>query len=104
MIVNRKVMRKSDKKIENKLRIALTEVCDFALNSIAGYQWVSHTVNYDVFPGSLRITCAFMSQQAIDDLKHSQQDLVLKKEITKKLAAAEIKISDVNKQVKFVVK
>lgn len=96
-------MRKSDKKIENKLRIALTDVCDFALDSIAGYQWISHTVNYDVFPGSLRITCAFASQQVIDDLKRSQQDLVLKKEIIKKLATAEIKISDANKQVKFVV-
>tara|TARA_R110001592_G_scaffold205260_3_gene455767 strand:+ start:5010 stop:5303 length:294 start_codon:yes stop_codon:yes gene_type:complete len=96
-------MKKTDKKIDNKIRIVLTEVCEFALDSIAGYQWISHTVNYDVFPASLRITCAFVSQHAIDDLKRSQQDLALKKEITKKLGTVGIKVSDVNKQVNFVV-
>jgi len=96
-------MKKTDKKTDNQIRIVLTEVCEFALDSIAGYEWITHTVNYDVFPASLRITCAFVSQQAIDDLKRSQQDLVLKKEITKKLAAVGVKVSDLNKQVKFVV-
>ncbi|WP_037048769.1 hypothetical protein, partial [Psychromonas sp. SP041] len=96
-------MRKSDKKIENKLRVALTEVCDFALDNISGYQWISHTVNYDVFPASLQVTCTFSSQQAIDDLKQSQQDLVLKKEITKTLSAVGIKIVDMNKQVTFII-
>ena len=96
-------MRKSDKKIENKLRVALTEVCDFALDNISGYQWISHTVNYDAFPASLQVTCAFSSQQAIDDLKLSQQDLVLKKEITQTLSAVGIKIVDMNKQVTFII-
>jgi len=96
-------MRKSDKKIDNKLRVALTEVCDFALENVAGYQWITHTVNYDAFPASLQVSCAFSSQQVIDDLRQSQQDLVLKKEITQKLSAMGIKNFDMSKQVKFII-
>ena len=81
-----KTMKKTDKKIENKLRQALTEVCDFALENIEGYQWISHKVNYDVFPDSLQIICAFVSQSDIDELKRSKQDSVLKKIIEAKLA------------------
>ena len=95
-------MRKSDKKIDNKLRVALTEVCDFALENVEGYQWITHTVNYDAFPASLQVTCAFSSQQAIDDLRQSQQDLTLKKEIAQKLSAVGVKI-DMSKQVKFII-
>ena len=95
-------MRKSDKKTDNKLRVALTEVCDFALENVLGYQWITHTVNYDAFPASLQVTCAFSSQQAIDDLRQSQQDLALKKEIAQKLSVMSVKI-DMSKQVKFII-
>lgn len=52
-------MRKSDKKIENKLRIALTEVCETALKSLNGFEWLTHVVNYSHFPKSLKIICVF---------------------------------------------
>lgn len=97
-------MKKTDKKIENKLRNVLTEVCEIALENVSGYQWISHQVNYDAFPSSLLITFAFDSQQAIDDLKRSQQDGSLQKTIIEKLASVDIKLKDVRKQVKFVVK
>ena len=96
-------MKKTDKKIDNKLRIALTEVCDIALDTIAGYQWITHTVKYDAFPASLQISCGFVSENAIDHLQREQQDVELKKLIFKKLAVVDINLKDVNKQVKFVV-
>jgi len=49
----RKGMRKTDKKRDNTLRLALTEVCDIALKDIAGFQWLTHCVNYSNFPQSL---------------------------------------------------
>ncbi|OEF54634.1 Fis family transcriptional regulator [Enterovibrio norvegicus] len=52
-------MRKTDKKMDNELRIALTNVCETALTDIDGFQWLTHTVNYSSFPQSLKITCVF---------------------------------------------
>lgn len=97
-------MRKTDKKIEKKLREALTEVCDWALDNIDGYQWITHSVDYDRFPASLQISCAFLSKEAIDTLMSAKQDKVLQKKISQVLASVDIKLQDVNKQVKWVVK
>ena len=98
-----KTMRKTDKKIENQLRQSLTEVCDFALENIKGYQWISHKVNYDIFSDSLQIICAFTSQSDIDELKRSQQDRVLKKNIEAKLTSINIKLKNADKQITYTV-
>lgn len=52
-------MRKSDKKIENQLRIVLTEVCETALKKFNGFEWLTHNVNYSHFPNSLKVICIF---------------------------------------------
>ena len=98
-----KTMRKTDKKIENQLRQSLTEVCHFALENIEGYQWITHKVNYDSFPNSLQIICAFMSQSDIDELKRSQQDRMLKENIEKQLAGINIKLKNADKQITYTV-
>jgi hypothetical protein len=96
-------MRKSDKKIENQLRITLTEICDFALDNITDYKWISHSVNYTAFPQSLIVTCAFGSQQSLENIKASKQDTLLKELIISKLNAVGIKINDMHKQIKFIL-
>lgn len=98
-----KTMRKTDKKIENQLRQSLTEVCHFALENIEGYQWITHKVNYDSFPDSLQIICAFLSQSDIDELKRSQQDRMLKKNIEAKLTSINIKLKNADKQITYTV-
>jgi len=95
-------MRKSDKKIENQLRKILTEVCDFALDNIADYKWISHSVNYTTFPQSLIITCAFGSLQSLAEMKEVEQDILLKELIVRKLNTVGIKINDMQKQIKFI--
>ncbi|MBB1274154.1 Fis family transcriptional regulator [Psychromonas sp. SR45-3] len=96
-------MRKTDKKIDKNLRAALTEVCEIALDTVQGYQWITHSVKYDAFPASLQISCGFVSVQAIEQLQLAQQDILLKKLIVKHLMVVGINLKDVNKQVKFVV-
>ena len=63
-------MRKSDKKIDNQLRVLLTEVCDSARESVEGFQWLTHRVNYANFPESLHIICVFDCEE---NLKHYQK-------------------------------
>jgi len=96
-------MRKTDKKMDNAIRQALTEVCEHALEEIEGYQWITHQVNYDAFPDSLSIQCAFVSQSAIEALKQTQQDRVLKKAVTTQLATLNIKMKHSDKQITFIV-
>jgi len=91
-------MKKSDKKIDNNICKALTEVCEYALDNIEGYQWITHTVNYNAFPRSLIVTCMFADDNA---LKQAQQGKLLIKKIIEKLNEIGIKIFDVNKQIKF---
>lgn len=91
-------MRKTDKKIDNKLREVLTDVCDFALQEVAGYQWISHTVNYNSFPDSLVITCMFDNKQSADTEKRQGELLAL---INEKLNAVAISLKNPNKQISF---
>jgi hypothetical protein len=96
-------MKKTDKKRENKLRIALTEVCEFGLEYVPDYHWISHSVNYSIFPDSLKITCAFSSLSAIDNFTDSECETVFKKLIQEKLAIAGVTLKNIDKQVVYVV-
>jgi len=52
-------MRKTDKKIDNRLRVVLTSVCQTALEEIDGFVWLTHLVDYASFPKSLKVVCVF---------------------------------------------
>lgn len=91
-------MRKNDKKIDNKLRQLLTEVCDFALHNSPGYKWITHSVNYNRFPESLVITCTFEDKLSADN---AEQEKVLLTLIQQKLNSASIKLLTPSKQVNF---
>jgi hypothetical protein len=52
-------MNKTHKKIHNTLRDSLTQVCDTALDNVAGFKWLTHLINYDNFPHSLNVVCIF---------------------------------------------
>lgn len=71
-------MRKTDKKLDNQIRTALTEVCDVALRDINGFQWLTHLVNYSNFPQSLRIVCVFDTNDSLSRLStsHSKDELL----------------------------
>ena len=91
-------MRKTDKKIDKKLREALTDVCHFALQDIDGYQWISHTVNYNNFPDSLVITCMFADKESAEGAKQQGELLTV---INEKLSEVEINLKNTHKQVSF---
>ena len=78
-------MRKSDKKLENKLREVLTEVCETALKRFDGFEWLTHETNYKNFPNSLRITCVFDTNTNLDLFRASSASTELSRLIQKKL-------------------
>ena len=94
-------MTKTDKKIEKAIREALTEVCDIALDEVAGFQWLTHLVNYRRFPSSLSVICIFASNNERSNALLAQQDDFLRTLIQEKLSAAGIPIKDALSQVSF---
>lgn len=94
-------MRKSDKKTENTLRIALTEVCDIALENAPGFIWLSHLANYDNFPRSLDIICVFNTNEELSSARQNKLDDNLCQLIQQKLQAVDIHLPNIKQQVRF---
>tara|TARA_R110000787_G_scaffold99044_1_gene203502 strand:- start:226 stop:567 length:342 start_codon:yes stop_codon:yes gene_type:complete len=92
-------MRKSDKKIDNQIIKALTEVCQLALEDIDGFEWLTHSVNFDIFPASLKVICVFDTNSKLANYIASSNNLRLTSLITDSLADIGIKIQDVKQQV-----
>ncbi|BFM22362.1 hypothetical protein [Gilvimarinus japonicus] len=60
-------MRKTDKKIDNHIRKALSDACETALNDFFGFVWLTHLVDYSAFPKSLRVVCVFDTNDNLKD-------------------------------------
>jgi len=55
-------MRKNDKKIEREIIRELTRVCEEAKFDHPGFIWLTHEVDYQRFPQSLKVTLVFNEQ------------------------------------------
>ncbi|ABM03506.1 putative transcriptional regulator, fis family protein [Psychromonas ingrahamii 37] len=94
-------MRKTDKKLDNQLRVALTEVCEYALKEVAGFQWVTHLVNYAHFPKSLKVVCVFDSNENLHRFMATASNHELNRLIQKKLFGIGINISSISDHVLY---
>ena len=94
-------MTKTEKKIDNTLCKVLTCVCEDAKDEIQGFQWLTHTVNYANFPASLKIICVFDNNADIAQLTASKQDQHLHELLAQALNAVDVRLKNINKQVKF---
>ncbi|WP_299806133.1 hypothetical protein [uncultured Shewanella sp.] len=66
-------MRKTDKKIDNAIRVALTEVCETLKQEVEGFSWLTHRVNFSQGMDSLVITFMFESQVLLDKARSGRQ-------------------------------
>ena len=94
-------MRKSDKKIENNLRDCLTKVCDNALKKIVGFEWITHQVNFNRFPSSLKIVCVFDTNEHLRALLEANLKQSLVDEIRFALSEVDIKLKNIEKHIVF---
>ena len=94
-------MRKTDKKTDNQLRVALTDVCEIALKEIEGFQWLTHTVNYDNFPKSLKVICVFDTKANVHTFMKSSKGQALNTLIQSKLEGLNIRFKNIDKHVSY---
>lgn len=94
-------MKKTDKKIENCLREALTEVCEVALDEVAGFKWITHFANYKYFPDSLLVVCVFETNNDLSNANDANKDVFLRSLIKEKFSMVGINIKDMCQHVNF---
>jgi hypothetical protein len=94
-------MKKSDKKIETALCDALTGVCDDALDTVPGFKWLTHFVNYHRFPESLLVLCIFDTNAALSEAIINHQDDGLRHLIKEQLSCLGITIRNPKLHVDF---
>lgn len=94
-------MRKTDKKIDNQLRLALTDVCEIALKEIEGFEWLTHIANYSSFPNSLKIVCIFDTRESLNGFTAKSSEHSLTSLIQTKLDEIGIKIKNITDHIAY---
>jgi len=110
-------MKKTDKALEKVLIAALTRVCEQALATFDGFQWLTHQVNFNDYPRSLKVICVFETRAQVtallasplqtfqsqsQDVSQPKSDrLVLSDLILDELYHVEINLNDRRTQIKF---
>ena len=94
-------MRKSDKKLDNQIRSGLTDVCEAALKDLEGFQWLTHLVNFNNFPQSLKVICVFDTNDSLDNYLLSGKNDYIQSLIVSELQKLDISLKSVRNQILF---
>ena len=94
-------MRKTDKKIDNQLRLVLTDVCEIALKDIDGFRWLTHLINYTNFPKSLRVICVFNTEDNLKSFIQSSKNKELNSLIQSRLQDVNIKFKNIGEHISY---
>ena len=94
-------MRKFNKKLDNQLRIVLTQICGNALKEIEGFQWLTHIVNYSNVPKSLKVVCVFDTNDNLDRYLLSETNNYIQSLIKLEFNKLEIKFNNIANNVLF---
>jgi hypothetical protein len=96
-----KPQSKTEKKLDNRLRLALTDVCEQTLGNTLGFEWLTHQANYTNFPATLLVTCVFDTEAHRQQAEASGETAKLQRLIQVKLLAIGVKFKNIGQQVLF---
>lgn len=94
-------MRKSDKKLDNQIRKALTQICEDALKDIDGFNWLTHTVTYSNFPQSMKVICVFDTNESLDRYLLSDRNNYFQQAVKLELTKLNVKVKHISNHVLF---
>jgi hypothetical protein len=92
---------KTQKKIDNNVRLALTGACEQFLDDISGFQWLTHQANYSNFPASLLITCVFDTDESQQQACQNNDSSKMQNLIQARLLKIGVKLKAPKQQVIF---
>ncbi|HEY7772864.1 MAG TPA: Fis family transcriptional regulator [Marinagarivorans sp.] len=96
-----KPQSKTQKRIDNNIRLALTSVCEQALKDVPHFQWLTHQVDYTNFPASLLITCVFDTDDHLAQAREALHTEQMQKQLQAKLFKIGVKLACPKNQVRF---
>lgn len=96
-----KALSKTQKKIDNTICKALTEICEDTLKTLDGFVWLTHRVNYANFPASLIITCIFNTETQQTALLNNGQEAEIRKLIHASLLKIGVKLAKPSFQIRW---
>ncbi|WP_248732097.1 hypothetical protein [Pseudomonas sp. MWU13-2517] len=93
--------KRNASRIERRLVATLTDACETAKVEIPGFEWLTHTVNYDAFAQSLRITWVFDTRASKDHALASGVDQRMRELTAAALHEAEAPAVQLDRCVRF---
>lgn len=84
-------MTKTEKRLDNTLRKALTAACENIKNNCSGFAYLTHDVDLKKPAGSLKVTCYFIDELALSEANSKQQLPAFENEIKGQLSVINIK-------------
>ena len=96
-----KKLSKTQKRTDQNICQALTQVCEQSLETIDGFQWLTHQANYTNFPASLLITCIFATQAQQKMAMENGSLLLLQKNIHAALFKIGVKVIAPKQQIRL---
>lgn len=96
-----KPQSKTQKKMDNTVRLALTAACEQFLEDISGFQWLTHEADYSNFPASLLITCVFDTAESQQKACQNGDSDKMQSAIQRQLLKAGVVLKIVKQQVVF---
>ena len=84
--------KREQSRIERTLAATLTDACEAAKAEIVGFEWLTHDVDYQRFPASLRVIWVFASQAEQDAAIAKGQDRLMLTLTSAALEAAAIQL------------
>ncbi len=94
-------MKKTDKKIDKQICLALTKACETAKHEVQGFQWLTHFVDYNQFPSSLSVVCIFDTKAGLEQARQLMKDQLIVSLIRSELEKINIRFKDINHHVSF---
>ncbi|WP_101758278.1 Fis family transcriptional regulator [Oceanicoccus sp. KOV_DT_Chl] len=92
---------KTQKKIDHNIQLALTRACEEFLQSVTGFQWLTHRADYSNFPSSLRVICIFDNNLNQQHACQSETYRQMHKQIQSELLNIGIKLPQTAGQIIF---
>jgi hypothetical protein len=94
-------MSKTIRKMNDKLVGAIKTLNDAATEELTGMSKLDHTIQFDLFPGSLLVNCYFESQEALE--KNMKAEKEYQKKLQKLLLKQGIVLKDAKQNLKFIL-
>ena len=98
--MSRKPPSKATLKLGKNVAAALAKAEEKA-SAFEGFAYFTHEQAWDDFPGSLRVSCVFSDQQALQAFIESEQEPAFRKLLQMSFLKVGIKFRDIRKNILF---